>query len=440
VLRRIVWWAVSVAALGCAAPARAVPSFAEQTGQPCAACHVGAFGPQLKQFGREFKLGGYTADDGSRHFPPVAVAGWASFTHVQDTPQGAPVPHFASNDNFALDQVSLFYAGEITKHYGIFLQITYDGVADQLQFDTIDLRYSREKHFFGIDTIYGFTLNNNPTVSDVWNSVPAWGFPYNNSALAPSPQAATLIDGGLAGAVGGLGAYALWGDWLYTEFDLYHGLSRGFRNALGIVPVADTPSLPGVAPYWRVALQHDTRRFMWEVGTYGIDAYLDPLGPAPVGALDHYTDAAADANIQYLFNPRSVVSDMLSFHATLIDESSELHASSALLGTRPHDWLQTARADLSYSIGATWTPTVQVFTTNGSADPGLFQGPSARPDSAGYVLELAYAPFGKPGSPIQWGNLRLALQYIGYTRFDGQTHGASRNNTLYPNLWFAWHF
>jgi len=40
--------------------AEAVPSFAEQTGQRCSACHVGGLGPHLTQFGREFKLGGYT--------------------------------------------------------------------------------------------------------------------------------------------------------------------------------------------------------------------------------------------------------------------------------------------------------------------------------------------------------------------------------------------
>ena len=39
-------------------PAEAVPSFASQTGQPCTACHVGAFGPQLTPFGRAFKIGG----------------------------------------------------------------------------------------------------------------------------------------------------------------------------------------------------------------------------------------------------------------------------------------------------------------------------------------------------------------------------------------------
>ena len=41
-------------------PAAAVPAFAEQTGRNCAACHVGGYGPELTQFGREFKLGGYT--------------------------------------------------------------------------------------------------------------------------------------------------------------------------------------------------------------------------------------------------------------------------------------------------------------------------------------------------------------------------------------------
>ena len=28
-------------------PAKAIPAFATQTGQPCTACHIGAYGPQL---------------------------------------------------------------------------------------------------------------------------------------------------------------------------------------------------------------------------------------------------------------------------------------------------------------------------------------------------------------------------------------------------------
>jgi mono/diheme cytochrome c family protein len=48
-----------------ATSAGAVPAFAAQTGAPCAACHVGGFGPQLTIYGRDFKLHGYTARSGS---------------------------------------------------------------------------------------------------------------------------------------------------------------------------------------------------------------------------------------------------------------------------------------------------------------------------------------------------------------------------------------
>jgi len=57
-----------------------VPAFAVQTGQPCAACHVGAFGPQLKPYGRDFKLRGYVASDGKDHGLPIAMTTQMSFT------------------------------------------------------------------------------------------------------------------------------------------------------------------------------------------------------------------------------------------------------------------------------------------------------------------------------------------------------------------------
>ena len=41
-------------------PAKALPAFATQTGQPCTACHIGGFGPQLTPLGTAFKIGGYT--------------------------------------------------------------------------------------------------------------------------------------------------------------------------------------------------------------------------------------------------------------------------------------------------------------------------------------------------------------------------------------------
>src|SRR5438552_1854079 len=43
-----------------------LPSFARQTGQKCAACHVGGNWPQLTPWGRFFKLAGYTPGRGLR--------------------------------------------------------------------------------------------------------------------------------------------------------------------------------------------------------------------------------------------------------------------------------------------------------------------------------------------------------------------------------------
>jgi len=35
---------------------------------------------------------------------------------------------------------------------------------------------------------------------------------------------------------------------------------------------------------------------------------------------------------------------------------------------------------------------------------------------------------------LSWLNGRISLQYVAYTKFDGQTSGASDNNTLFLNF------
>jgi len=69
--------------------AAAVPSFAVQTGQPCAACHVGGFGPQLTPFGRDFKMRGYTTRVTSFNLPFSAMA-VASYIHTLKDQPPAP--------------------------------------------------------------------------------------------------------------------------------------------------------------------------------------------------------------------------------------------------------------------------------------------------------------------------------------------------------------
>src|ERR1700739_2073087 len=100
--------------------AAAVPSFASQTGLPCAQCHVLAFGPQLTEFGRQFKLNGYTfaKQDGSIKIPlaATAIAGWQSKAKEAPTPQP-----YSDKENLYLQTVSVYFAGRITDHLGAFV-------------------------------------------------------------------------------------------------------------------------------------------------------------------------------------------------------------------------------------------------------------------------------------------------------------------------------
>jgi hypothetical protein len=157
-------------------PSGAVPSFAAQTGQPCSECHIGAFGPQLTPLGRAFKIGGYTQDGGQGPLTKIPLAGFVlnSFTHT-NAPQPQPAaPDFGRNNNVALDQISLFFAGRINDYAGAFVQGTYDGVGHAFLLDNTDLRLTTLLDANDRDLRVGLSGNNGPTVQDPYNSTFAW--------------------------------------------------------------------------------------------------------------------------------------------------------------------------------------------------------------------------------------------------------------------------
>jgi len=421
-------------------PAFAVPSFAIQTGQPCAACHIGAFGPQLTPYGRDFKLHGYTASDGKDHGLPLALTTQTSFTHTMQPQPGGAAPGFRDNDNFAFDQLSLYYAGQIAPKLGGFIELNYDGVAQQAALNNVDIRYAREGQVFGQDVLWGITVNNNPTVQDPWNSTPAWGFPYNRSALAPTPAASTLVDGGLGQRVAGVGVYSLWNDFLYLESDVYRGLNAPTLKALGQVP-DDGDQTTAFIPYARVALIKDWEKHHAEIGAYALASSVVPGGGQTLGFGVRKTDMAFDATYQFITDPAKVTSDRLSAHATYIHETAKSAFDGlALTGALPDHWLDTFRADVSYSFAATVTPSVQYFHTIGTADANYWSTLNGSPNSDGMIVEVAYVPWGKPDSPFPNVNVRLAAQYINYFSFDGSYANASRNNHFYFSLWTAMKF
>lgn len=191
------------------ATATAVPSFARQTGLACSACHT--IPPQLNAFGRYFKLHGYVLgprklSGGSTkldidQFPPLSAMMILSETATRAAEPGS------QNGSVAFpQQASIFYAGAISQHMGAMAQLTYEQQADHFSIDNTDIRYARDFSWNDGDTlVWGLDLNNNPTVQDVWNSTPAWGFPYISSEVAPAPSATPLLAGPLAQNVAGEG-------------------------------------------------------------------------------------------------------------------------------------------------------------------------------------------------------------------------------------------
>ena len=207
-------------------PAAALPSFARQTGQPCATCHT-AF-PQLTPYGRRFKLMGYTATGGEYAFPPyppLAIMLQSGFTHTNADlgPQGGD---FNKPNNWLdLDQqFSIFWGGKITDHLGAFVQTTrsHDGGGVAFGWDNTDIRYADTAKIVGHDVIWGLDFNNNPTVQDPWNTTSAWAWPFITSAFQPGPYAATLFDGPFGGLLGpgnavSAGGYAFVDDSYYAR-------------------------------------------------------------------------------------------------------------------------------------------------------------------------------------------------------------------------------
>src|SRR6266849_4666218 len=213
-------------------PAASLPLYARQTGQPCATCHTAFL--ELTPFGRRFKLGGYTLGGGDWSGPPFAVMLQPTYTHTQVGQDGGAAPHFGPNNNFAMQQVSLFTGGRITDNLGAFIQGTYDGVGRRFGWDNTDIRYADSVNVGGHNLLWGVTANNNPTVQDVWNTTPVWRFPFISPTLAPHPTAAPFIDEVYGQQVVGLSAYSFLDDTFYFELGGYRPLSTNTQLALGV--------------------------------------------------------------------------------------------------------------------------------------------------------------------------------------------------------------
>lgn len=455
-----------------ASKAQAVPSFARQTRMPCSECHT-VF-PELTPFGRIFKLGGYVLSKTGKPYelpPPLAGMAQISFTGSKGLTSGV-APFDSTNrgtDRINLpQQLSLFFGGRIYDKIGAFVQGTYDGVSNKIFLDILDIRYSNNTILWGKNLIYGLTLNNSPTAQDVWNTTPAWGFPFASSGVASTPAAGTIIDGTLDQQIGGLGAYVFWNNLIYLEGTVYRTAGNGITKPLG-AGTATEQIVDGAAPYWRLALEKRWKKHFLTVGTFGMRADIFPSGQRS-GPADRFTDIAFDAQYQYMgtlsAEPMQGQMQMdsgqmaggqmdtgqmaktgkhiITAHATWIHENQDWTAGFPLgNAANTSDFLNTFRMNLNYyyrihlgDIGGS----IGYFSTTGKIDQVLYPpiladgSRTGSPNSNGLILEMGYRP---------WNKTKISLQYIIYDKFngvhsnyDGFGTNASDRNTLYALVWF----
>ncbi len=422
--------------------ADAMPSYARQTGQACTACHMNF--PELTPFGRAFKLGGYTLSSGESSFPPLSAALQPAFTHTQKSQPGGAAPHFGPNDNLSLELASAYYAGKIFENVGTFTQVNFNGIERKFSLDHTDIRYAQSGSIGSTDIAYGATLNNAPTIEDIYNTTNAYGFPFASPLLALRPNSASFLEG-LQMQVGGLGAYALLDSTVYGAFTLYKTLPSDFQRATGN-NMAGVNEIDTVAPYWRFALQREWDVHSASVGTFGTFANTNP-GRMRSAGTDRFLDVGLDAQYQFRSDPHGA-----SLQASWIHEDARPSASRALgLAANSSNSLDSFRIKTSYLYQDTYGATVAYFARSGTTDRGLFApaprtgSANGKPDTSGWIFELDWLPF--MNTPVVFAplaQLKLSLQYVAYNKFNGGTsnydgsgRSASDNNTLFLLAWFV---
>ena len=420
------------------AGARGVPSYARQTGLACSACHYQFL--TLTPFGRKFKLNGYTLTNqstlvekdstnggrlGLSPFSLLSAMVTSSVTHTRDA-----LPDTQNGAVMLPQELSGFLAGRISPSIGIFSQFTYAGADGAFGIDNVDVRFAKSTTVGSAEMAYGLTLNNNPSVQDLWNTTPGWSFPFIGSEGAPGGAAGVMVDGGLSQNVLGLGSYAMVANLVYAEVSVYRSAFQGTA-----APSSATGAIHGVAPYWRLALQKEWTDQYLMVGTFGMRTSLFP--DVLTGPRDTYTDVGADAQFETKAGSGNVV-----VRGTWLHESQKLDATFGAGGSaNAKNSLKVLRLNTSYYPRQWLGVSGGYFDTRGSTDAGLYApdpvdgSANGSPKTNGFVGEVDLNP---------WENTRVGLQYTAYSNFnggktdyDGSGRDAGGNNTLFAFAWLA---
>ena len=411
----------------------AVPAFARQTDQSCIACHAGGQFPELTPYGRLFKLTGYTI--GERTIP-VSVMGVVGASKMANTnsvnssllantspSQGLADP---TNSKFSFETASLFFAGKISDNIGGFAQVTYDNFASpdasgantvgHSGADNIDIRYADQIVTPTSNLIYGLSLNNNPSVTDPWNTAWAW-MNYVPSTSGKGSNA--YIDAttpypnhGMPGLISGLNAYAFLDKTFYGEIGFY----RTANKSLSFMNSGHDPApMNGTNPYWRLAYNKEWGPQNLMIGLSGMNGhpYYSTNGFGWIDSASYYylvKSNGVDFQYQYLLDPHSVTVQSVYQRQQTFPSVQSVDSPSAT---------NIFRLKGSYVYMAKYGGSLSHFNQTGDF---------YTTENSGNTYELFYIP-------VQ--NIRIGVQYTNYTKLANvdNPHDA---NTVRVYGWFAY--
>ena len=452
--------------------AHALPSFSEQTEQPCKACHLNI--GELTPTGRQFKLKGYTQ---GKRVTPFSLTATASVTKVKNTSSSADASvTMPKNGKLIPEEANLYVAGKLSDNIGGNLKWTTSfantnplygssgvqtgsRVGHDLFLDASDVRFAQQDEVAAQSVVWGITLNNAPASQDLWNTTPVHAFPYRSSSLLNAWGTGqfgptTMIDGGLTSQTTGVGAYAMLNEAIYIELSNYFKTSPG-SSALQLSGPVNTINSSS-NPYWRLAWNRINGNHSYMLGTFGMVTHLarDPLVAG--SASGKYTDIGLDAQYQHITDTHSV-----SAQASYIREQMDWGTRSV---GRSHDTvsgsLSTLKTKVTYDYARTYGSSIFYFKTSGSTDnlywsynqdPAVITGAcnqtnsilaycsaTGTPKTSGLGFELYYAPVPQVHIALQQTYYRTFLG--GSTFIDnssGSTRSANNNNLTYVYVTYA---
>lgn len=425
--------------------AHALPSFARQTGQRCAACHVGGNWPQLTPWGRFFKLAGYTAgrsmvDKEGFNYVPLGVFGQVGLTWAAQPNNSQGQPVVTQNGSPEAYEFTAELGTKLSDFAGIFYEY---GIGNNFPGWTgasgpIDVRATHFFHPGNHELLVGFDTNNDPTVQDVWNTVPAWSYPFYTSPQSPGPPGSPMI-ASLNQQSGSVGAYALFDRQFYAEVSTYRVGTGFFRwMTTGTNFQSGANYLQGFNPYWRAYWNKEEGPQVFMVGTFGMHSNVYPNSSSPSGPTDVFSDTGFDSQYQYLGETNKI-----TLRGSYIYEQQSWNGSYPLGNvSSPKGNLKTLNLNGAYAYRDSWTFTAGWLFSNGSSNAALYgvTDPSgaqltAKPNTSGYILQV---------DKTLTQNVVASLQYTGFVKFnglknniDGLGRSAADNNTLWLTVFFA---